>query len=290
MEKLKHVKFDNQTRPNSSFDFIRLEELLSRDLVDELVLLHKVNFYGILIITQGKGYHTIDFTDYKYQKGTILTIRKDQVQKFFLSPNVKGFLLLFTEDFLASQFSRTEVLKSFKLFNEQLTSPKIELEEQEFKEFKRLIKDMETEYFGHEDEFSISIIRSTLHVLIAKLFRFKAKNGDKLTEKKYLKEFLAFQKLVEEKCFETKKVLDYAKLMACTSKTLNNICRAIVHKSAKTVIDEIVIIQIKRLLINTPLSITEIAYSSGFHEPTNMYKYFKKFTNSSPEGFRKAHS
>lgn len=291
MKDLKHVKFKNQTRPNSDFDFLQLEILLSRaDVASEIRALHKVEFYSILFITQGMGFHTIDFTDYKYEKGTILTIRKDQIQKFSQSQNAKGFLLLFTEDFLASQFSKTEVLKSFNLFNEQLTSPKIELNEQEYEEFIQLISYMEAEYFGHEDGFSLSIIRSALHMIVAKLFRIKAKNGDNLIEKRYLKEFLIFQKLVEEKCFATKKVLDYAKLMTCTSKTLNNICRAIVDKSAKTIIDEIVITQIKRLLINTPLSITEIAYTTGFYEPTNMYKYFKKYTNQSPEGFRRTHT
>ncbi len=290
MKELKNVKFNNQTRPNFTFDMLEWEELLARDIHDEILNLHKLTFYEILIITQGEGTHTIDFQDYEIQKGTLLTIRKDQVQKFFYNKNIKGFLLLFTEDFLISQFSKEEVAKSFQLFNELLTSPKITVAEPVFNEFLTLIHFIKAEYFSHGDDFSKSIIRSALHMILTKLYRLKAKKGPILLKKKYLEQFLAFQKLVEEKCFETKKVLDYAQLMACTSKTLNNVCRSIVDKSAKVVIDEIVITQLKRLLLNTPLSITEIAYQAGFYEPTNMYKYFKKFTNNSPEGFRQAHT
>ncbi len=290
MKDIKHIKFENQTRPNSSFDLLDLRELLSRELDHKITDLHKVEFFNLLIITQGQGCHTIDFTEYKYSKRTLFTIRKDQVHKFFQNPSAKGYLLIFKEEFLASHYDETEVHKSFQVFNDLLASPKLKMEEQEFKELHNFIRTIKIEYLKRGDEFSMSIIRSALHIILNKLLRAKTRNGKTFTDKKYLKEFLSFQKLAEDRCFETKKVLDYAKLMACTSKTLNNICRAIVDKSAKTVIDEIVIIQIKRLLINTSLSITEIAYTAGFHEPSNMYKYFKKYTNSSPEGFRKAYA
>jgi AraC-like DNA-binding protein len=62
----------------------------------------------------------------------------------------------------------------------------------------------------------------------------------------------------------------------------------IVNNSAKAFIDERTIMQIKRLLISTDHSIKEIAYTAGFSDPTNFFKYFKKFTDMSPEEFRQA--
>ncbi len=290
MKNLQYIKFHNQKSSHPGFDLVKLEKLLSHEGNPEITQLHKIGFFHILLITGGKGAHTIDFTDYPYAKGTLLTVRKDQVHRFFKSTDAKGHILLFTEDFLASHFSKTEVLRSFQLFNELLSSPKLELNQSDFQEILDLVLQIESEYKEHEDEFSIGIIRSALHMLVIKLFRIKARKGNKLVKRKYLPEFLQFQKLVEEKGFETRKASDYAQLMNCTTKTLNNFCRAIVDKSAKAVIDEIVITQIKRLLINTPLSITEIAYAAGFNEPTNFYKYFKKHSNSSPEVFRKTYA
>ncbi len=289
MKKIKHIKFQNKKRPKFDFDLLKLEELLDREVNHDITQPHKIEFFHILIITEGQGYHTIDFTDYKYQKGTLLTIRRDQIHNFFRSPNVKGYLLLFTEDFLASQYGKVEVLRAFHLFNEMLISPVVSLENEDFKDIMQLVKSIEAEYNRDEDEFSLSIIRSVLHLLIVKVFRIKTKDNEQLKKRKYFDEFLQFQKLIEENCFKTRKALDYAKMMNCTTKTLNNICKATLNKSAKTIIDDIAITQIKRLLINTKLPISEIAYTAGFDEPTNMYRYFRKYTNHSPEAFRQAH-
>ena len=76
--------------------------------------------------------------------------------------------------------------------------------------------------------------------------------------------------------------------MSVSTKTLNTITKSIVNKSAKAFVDEISTKQIKRLLINTKLSIKEIAYQSGFEETTNFYKYFKRQTQVTPEQFRLA--
>ena len=78
--------------------------------------------------------------------------------------------------------------------------------------------------------------------------------------------------------------------MNCTSKTLNNVCNAILNKPAKSVINEILIIQIKRLLINTKHPVFEIAYKVGFVEPNNMYRYFKKHTKYTPQDYRKTYT
>ena len=104
-----------------------------------------------------------------------------------------------------------------------------------------------------------------------------------------MSQFLDFQKLVEEDCFKSRKVQYYADKMNVSAKTLNNFVKDVVNISTKSFIDEITIMQINRLLISTDNSVKEIAYISGFSDPTNFFKYFKKFTNNSPESFRQTH-
>ena len=286
---VRKVKFQNRTLPNADFELIRLERLVSRESKEELGTLHRVEFYLLLLVTEGNGFHRIDFTDYPYESGSIISIRKDQIQ-FFSIENLSGYLLLFLEEFIVSYLEKQEALKAIQLFNELLGTPKIKLDKEDFQEILQLVQDMEREYFQMRDKYSLGIIRSQLHILITKLYRAKYKQEAKLQTKKYLADFIKFQELVEKYCFSTKKVQDYAERMGVTTKTLNNIVRGIINKSAKTFIDEIVILQIKRLLVNSSLSIKEIAYTAGFEEPANLYKYFKKYTHSSPENFRKSHA
>ena len=288
-KQLPKINFKNETNPESYFDIVKIEELLQRDLDHDIGKNHLVKFYIIFFVYEGQGYHTIDFTDYNYQEGTVLLIRKDQVHKFFRSPNVKGYLLVFTEEFIISHLNSMEALRSMQLFNDSLSFPKIEFNnKEEFADFTILVKHMESEYHA-KDHFSIGITRSVLHIVITKLFRIKAKSGHHVGKKKYMSQFLAFQEIVEKDCFKSKKVQYYANQLGVSTKTLNNIVNDVINTSAKAFIDERTIMQIKRLLISTDHSIKEIAYMSGFSDPTNFFKYFKKFTGNSPEVFRQAH-
>jgi len=282
-----HIKFENKQNQRAGFDIIKLETLTQRKFLDHSPFeLHLVAFFVIFIVEEGNGIHTIDFENYKFRKGTLFTIRKDQIHKFAKSKSVKGVLLLFTDDFLVSYLEELVALKSLQVFNEFLGSPKLQLTAKEFEEILQLKDRISKEYFKVNDDHSLGIIRSELQILIAKLYRIKSLKNQIVEDRKYLSEFIQFQNLVEEHAKNLTKVKDYAKMMGVSTKTLNNISQAIVNKSAKAFIDDICAKQIKRLLINTELSIKEIAYASGFEETTNFYKYFKRKVNLTPEQFR----
>ena len=285
--KPKNIKFQNQRNLNSQFDIIKLQELYQRTGLDHSIEAHhKVEFYILLFIEKGKGYHTIDFTDYQCSKGTMLTIRKDQIHKFHKSSDLKGSLLIFTNEFLVSYLEKTEAQKTMLLFNDLLSIPKLQLDNQNYNSVYNSIQRIENEYFTINDDHSQSVIRNELHILTTHLLRMKSKDKQIIFEKKYLLEFISLQELVENNVSQTTRVKDFATQMGVSSKTLNTITKSVVHKSAKEFIDEICTKQIKRLLLNTNLSIKEIAYQSGFEETTNFYKYFKRQTQLTPEKFR----
>ena len=283
----KQIEFQNQQNPVAGFDLIRLEELFQReDLDHHITELHRVAFFIIIFIEEGSGSHTIDFTNFKCQEGTLLTIRKDQIHRFSKVGSMRGRMLLFTDEFLVSYLESSENQKTMQLFNELLGVPKLQLNGNEFEQIRQNIQRLDREYFKINDQYSLGIIRSELHVLITQLFRIKTKQKEINFEKRYLKEFIEFQDLVEKNVKKTTKVIDYAFDLGISTKTLNTITKSIVHKTAKEFVDEICTKQIKRLLINTNLSIKEIAYQSGFEETTNFYKYFKRQTQTTPEQFR----
>ncbi|MEM7373009.1 MAG: helix-turn-helix transcriptional regulator [Bacteroidota bacterium] len=283
------IPFHNQKVPDSQFDLVKIEHILSREMAHSPFQLHRLNFYGILVIIEGQGYHTIDFREYKYQTGTMLLLRKDQVHKFFRTGDTKGYLVAFTEDFVLDYFANSSTLSSLQLFNETLNSPMIQLSEQTFADILHLVNYMDEEYLRIQDHFSPEIILSLLHILLTKLYRHKSSQDNSVWEKKYLSEFIHFQQLVEVQCFSTKKVKDYADQLGFSAKKLNMVVQSVVEKSAKTFIDEITVLHIKRLLINSSLSIKEIAYEAGFEDPSNLFRYFKKYTEATPEAFRQAY-
>lgn len=281
-----NIKFRQKEGASPSFELMRLEEVYHRQNLDHNPEdLHRVEFFIMLFIESGIGHHVIDFEEFKLSPGALLTIRKDQIHRFVRGA-AEGYMLLFTEEFVISYFNHAEVLKTLQIFNELMGSPLVQLQAPEVAEIKHLVEHMHEEFFSRRDQYSSPIIRSLLHILFNKIHRFKASKNQILQDKKYLEPFVQFQNLVEEECFHTKRVKDYALKMGVSTKTLNNIVQSVLHKPAKIFIDEILIKQIKRLLVNSDLQVKEIAYQAGFEEPSNLFKYFKKYTQVSPEQFR----
>ena len=127
-----------QNFQKSNFNILRIEDLFRQENITNIINNHKVDFYTLLFFSDGKGKHSIDFTDYTYSKGTILSIRKDQIHKFYLNDKTKGYLLCFKEEFLNRYLNEVEVSKSIQMFNELLTSPKTQLNDKEFRSVIRL--------------------------------------------------------------------------------------------------------------------------------------------------------
>ena len=279
------IKFANQTRPNFDFELLYLEELISKELDHDIESHHRIEFFEILLITKGQGTHSVDFTDFEYQEGTIFTIRQNRIQRFTRNSISKGFLLIFTEDFLIRLYGRQEVARSFLLFNEQLRSPKLQLDTENFQLIRQIIEDIKKEYKSAQDPFSTGIIRSLLHVLLIHIYRIKAMGS--ITTAKSLSLLLDFQQLVENQFMITRKVDDYARQMAISSKSLNRITKTALNLTPKQLIHRITNTNIKNSLVNSQLQVSEIAHQSGFDEPSNFIKYFKKHVGTSPESFRR---
>jgi len=287
--KLKEVYFDNQDNPKSFFEIVKIEDLLVRELDHDIFIPNIVKFYVIIFVCEGQGKHEIDFQEYSYEEGSVILVRKDQIHKFYQNSNVKGYLLVFTDEFIVSHLNKMESLKILQLFNDALNYSKIQISNKDnLKDFTVLVQHLEHEY-NIRDNFSIGITRSVLHIVMTKLFRIKSNEGRLIERSKLLDQFFQLQENVEQECFKSRKVQYYAKKQGVSTKTLNSITKSVLNKTAKSFIDERVMLHIKRLLISTDDSVKEIAYKSGFSDPPNFYKFFKKFSRNSPENFRQTH-
>ncbi len=284
-----NISFDRKKVPLIDFEILPLESILQRTgLAHDPRSPHKVNFYLLILITSGVGKHTIDFEEYELVPRSVLTIRKDQIQCFHDGSH-QGHLLLFTEEYLLSYLDTIGTDKISELFNELLFGQHTVLNESPFEEALTVVKQIDQEFNQPLDEHTPGIIRNLLQVLTSKIHRIRSNTLSLVPEHKYTHQLLAFQKLVETDGQKSRSVQYYAELLNVTAKTLNNITQRMLGKSAKQFVDDIITLKIKRLLINTNDSIKEIAYQSGFEEPSNLFKFFKRQTLQTPEVFRQAH-
>lgn len=283
---LTDIRFDHSKRPDLDFDIVTLEDIFQRpNMSHDPTQSHRVHFYVMILVTEGEGQHTIDFKTYPYSKGSIVTIRKDQIHNFHQS-DAKGYMLLFTEEYVLSYLESKSAQKINELFNELLFDQHTRLSKKELEEILVLVQHIQQEFNIPSDNHTSGIIRNFLQILTSKMHRIRSKSSHATLNHRYTTSFLQFQQLVEQNCQQNRSVNFYADKLNITSRTLNNITQSVAGKSAKKHVDDTLILQIKRLLINTELSIKEIAYQSGFDEPTNLFKYFKRFVHRTPQDFR----
>jgi AraC-like DNA-binding protein len=133
-----------------------------------------------------------------------------------------------------------------------------------------------------------SILESLFVILVSKAEYYKQHQTFHIKASSKTQLFQNFTTLLEANFNKTRSANFYASELGVTYKHLNTISKALVNKTAKTVIDDYVILQAKRNLINSSIKSTQLAYKLGFEDATNFTKYFKKNTGLTPKSFKNA--
>lgn len=271
------------------FEIFDIKNLFSKKMLfHSLEKPHRVNFYNILIITKGSGTHFIDFRTYIYKPGSIVFIAKGQVHSFSISPDIEGYMLLFTEDFLSSKTIVTDKVALHRLFNNLIHSPIIHKGEFGNYRILSIIRELYFEYNAPENNEKTKILKLLLKILLYKIERIRQSNIQANHHSAHVIKFGLFKNLIPLNFSQTRNAKDFANIMHISYQSLNEISKSVSGMSAKAVIDHYVILEIKRFLATTDLSIKELSYQMGFEEPTNLVKYFKKHTLITPLQFKQS--
>lgn len=147
-----------------------------------------------------------------------------------------------------------------------------------------LIKQLICELSRPSDPYQDVVSRSCLRILLAEIARRVIDTSPNKTSR--LAE--RFFDLVEEHYQSLYHVQDYLPLLSTQEKPLSQVVRATVGLSPKVYIDHRRILEAKRLLAYSPVSVKEIGFVLGFDEPTNFNKFFRKHCGQSPNEFRRS--
>jgi AraC-like DNA-binding protein len=95
-----------------------------------------------------------------------------------------------------------------------------------------------------------------------------------------------FEDLIEKHFSEWHQPQVYANELSITANYLNAKCKSSSGKTAGQWIRARLILEAKRLLVNSELSISEISYQLNFEDNSYFTKFFKSGTGISPSDFR----
>lgn len=244
------------------------------------------DFYEILFITHGTGIYTIDFQQYAIKSDTVFFLSPGQIHELELSDDIKGYIFLFTSAFY--HVNKADLYKLFELpFFYTLGKDTPPLLLQDFAQrtllaefFEKAIKENEQDLAEKDDA-----IRAFLDLILIHCKRLYPEFLDeKMSKGKLLVKRL--KQLIEEKCQENFSVKEYAELLNVTPSYLSETVKSLTGRTSSDLINDRMILEIKRMLVHSELTVSEIAFQLHFADQSYFSKYFKKLTQLSPLEFR----
>lgn len=273
--------FINQPFNPTEFEITRFEQMEEPEVDD----IHKHTFYEILWTEQGISKQTIDYKEYKVTPNSLFFISPNQVHQFEEWKTLKGGTILFTEDFFLVQHNNKDRLFELTFLDNFYAKPCIELKQKEFEEIRQIIELMAKEH--KRSDKSQTIIQSLLHILLAQVQRCIDTKTKGAISKKYLILYKRFRNLLEKHFGENKTTVYFAGQLNITAHHLNLVTKEVTGKTASEVIRARRVLEAKRLLTFSDLSVTEIASELNYFDSSYFAKLFKAETNTTPAAFKR---
>lgn len=280
---IENIIFSRFVEQEVPFELISIKELYRRCSESDYDLSnpHRIKFHALIIITEGESFHTIDFKKEILSPGVILPLAKDQVHAFNKDLTVAGYVISFEENFITQNISEKNLFHFLHMYH----TPSVLIGKENIESlypFLNLLVDL------HEDSNSNMKPEIINSVLMGLLFQIKRLSiyQHKTFESKRFKDFIQFKQLITEHYHESHNAKDYADKLSVSYKYLNDICKQVTQKTAKAFLDTWLLLEAKRNISENKYTSQEIAFKMGFNEPSNFIRFFKRFTNLTPNQFQ----
>ena len=228
---------------------------------------HRHDYYTLLLVEQAVGTHTIDFAEFSFDTLEVHFVSPGQVHQVAITEKPKGSVITFTKNFLIENNIPLSFISNINLFQAFGNTPPLKLDVSTFGRLSNIIEEMDTCLIT-----DLNYGNRAVGALL-QLFLIYCNNSSKL-DKAQIDEDSAgvcilrnFKQLVDENFKEWHKVKDYATEIHITPKHLSQTVKNITGKVAKEHIQDRLVLEAKRLLLHTDMTITAIAYDTGFEEP-----------------------
>lgn len=248
---------------------------------------HRINYYQILLIEKGSGSYYIDEQQFDFTSKSFISLAKGQIEYFKGISDCEGYAVLFSDEYVYKYPEDLKWINKLILFDQTLNPANIKLNNNEFEELSTIFENMDIE-FRRENNFAHNeILHHLLKIFLLTSERIKiSKTCKKQSGPLNLSYLSEFKEKLEENYSANRSVNYYAGLLCITEKKLNQITSNYWGKTAKQVIEERVLLEIKRLLIYTDHTTKEIGTLLGFSDPANFNKFFKRYSAITPADFR----
>lgn len=266
---------------NQPFEIFAITEPVVRDIMTNPAHPHRHDHEEILIITSGQPNHYVDFIDVSEKAPVVIYVAQGKVHEFMPDAETRGWCIRYRGDFVPeSNFH------FFSNYTDQITftfdpgtCPQ---------EIGVLCGLIFSEYEKNRDK--PEIYRNLFRALLAKLDAEGAHSLPRAREGRTSQEiaFRSFLNILEDNYRRDEDVSFYADKMFTSVRNLNHLCKKMFGKSVSEIIETRKLIEARRMLLGTDMTVSEIGYVLGYNEKSYFTRVFKKRTGITPTLFRES--
>jgi AraC-like DNA-binding protein len=265
------IDFASRLHPDIPVEVIERTELLRRFGPDYFATPERPSFHALLLVRSGRGVHTVDFQKVPVMAGRLIQMWPGQVLLWDTDGDFDASLVL----------SRPEMASARAWFPGH--GAHRDLARDSMMTAETLIAALHREQTRFvSDDASARLMNALFAALSAVFDRADATfAGGQLPAA-----YVAFRAAIENDIGGSHNVRDYVQGLGYSERTVSRACQKVTGQSAKTVLNQRLVLETKRLLAHTDKPAATIATELGFTEPTNFHKFFARHTSERPSRFR----
>lgn len=244
---------------------------------------HRKDYHLLVFVHKGCNRHWVDFTPYTLKPDTFYFTVPHQVHLKEEVEPMEGLMLCFTREFL--QLEENYSLGNLPIVKNPHNGHELSLLPEDVAFVEDTMRKMLAE-FKSANDWRNQMLQAYLRVLLIYLSRLYTEQYAEQTlvpDKVMLKRF---QSLIEANYRSQHNVLAYADMLNITPGYLNEVVKQQGGKTAIMHIHERLIMEARRMLMHTELSVKQIANALGFEDAAYFNRFFKRLTDSTPIAYR----
>lgn len=248
---------------------------------------HRHDFYQIMWVRAGSGFHIIDSIRYEVSKNSLFFLSPGQMHTLELSEDTVGYTVSFSAEFFSFKMHNRQSLSEIPVYDFENLNSALYLDEQQADLLHPVMQAIIEEYANEEVGYE-EVVWSYLRVFLLKSSRLIARAPAIDAASRSLLLSRRFKSLLEKNFRSTDDPEQYARQLKVTERALNEAIRHTLGYTAAQLIRERIMLEAKRLLLHSEISVAEVADRLGFDDPAYFSRCFKKHTSRSPLEFRQS--
>jgi AraC family transcriptional regulator, transcriptional activator of pobA len=282
-------KLYGEQEPWPTPDMVHCESIAARSqLHNWQIKPHQHNgLFQILFLQQGAAKIQIDDAQYDMAAGQILMVPQMCIHGFRFERNAVGHVVTLAYELINLLMRLTRQAGDGLV---ALSDPSIHAlgDDAESGYIRMAFSALDAEYRGNAPYRKLQI-EALLGAILIWLARSAPHHALAHAQEsgKSAEHFANFRALIEQHFAEQKPLAWYARQLGITAAHLNALCRRTVGRSALALLHERMLLEAKRNLVYTSMTISVVGYAIGFSDPAYFTRFFKRQAGVSPKEFRK---